>query len=677
MENQVLPPCQAACPIHQDAKGYINHIAKGEFSRAFEVIMDTNPLAASCGAICAHHCEEKCRRNEIDDPLSIRGLKDFAVKWGKEAKITSIKPSLEAKIAIVGSGPAGLAAAQTLARIGYGVTVFEKEEKFGGALQNYIPLYRLPAEAINKDISNLAELGVNFKFNSELGNNLSFDDLKKEYNAIILSLGLCKSRGLNIPEAEHPNNYLALPFLKKVKHEGLKLSGENVIVIGGGNVAMDVARSALRAGAATVKAACLESRDEMPAFSWEIEEAEEEGVEFFCSAGPEAVLTEGDKVKGLKVKKVKSVFDKEGRFNPVFYDEVFTIDGDMVIFSIGQGSDLNCIESLDITSNNRLCYNAEDMSTSLDGVFACGEVVTGAGTAVQAMSNGRKTAFAVDSYLQKKEFIPAVFAEDQVLPQIVKEITDKVKPTKRETIPLVEAEKRVNNFDPVETGFSLVQALQESRRCMNCGSGAKQVLANCAHCLTCLRTCPYDVPTVNSDGVVELREEFCQSCGLCLSNCPARTINFKSPDITEGEESMEGALIGDNGNAKEETLLVITCSYIPFAMDWYNKEFFVNKPANIKIVKFPCTAKIDSLHMLKAFDNGASAVLIAGCTKDDKLVCRYYDTTAWTEKRIIRTRETLSAVGISPENLQLSVIPPLDNSAFAAVVDEFYNKALG
>lgn len=671
MLTQPLPPCQAACPIHQDVREYINQISKGNFSKALEVIMDTNPLPASLGAICAHHCEEECRRKEVDGALSIRGLKYFAVDKGVDAPLPKKAALSGKKIAIIGSGPAGLAAAQTLTCLGHHVTIFEREKTAGGALRNYIPFYRLPDALIDRDIEYLNRLGVEFKYESDLGANLDLEDLKNNFDAVILSLGLASSKGLPIPGCQHQKCNLALPFLYGVKHEGKSLAGEDVIVIGGGNVAMDVARSAIRAGAGSVKVACLESREEMPAFEWEIEEAKEEGAEFFPSVGPLEILVENDAIVGLKVKAVKAVFDAEGRFSPTFYeDRISVIEGNMVIFSIGQGADFTCLEGCDVSidERNRLVYDPESMSTTDKGVFGCGEMVTGPGTAVQSMANGRKAAFAVDAYLNSAAVnLPA---EPEALPQLIAEVAEKVKPMDREKLGLVAVEKRVTNFDPVEMGYSVIQGLKESRRCLRCGAGAEQIEVDCAHCLTCLRTCPYGVPHVNAEGNVELRQDICQSCGLCLAICPAMTIKFKAPELEEAEKAID-TVLDEMQTRGEPKVLILACAYAPFAMDWYNKDFFANKPDNVAMVKFPCVAKIDTLHMLQAFNKGADAVLIAGCSEDGELTCPYYDVAHWSAKRVDRVKEILKAVGVNPANLDLLFTPPLEGQEFAEKVTTF------
>ena len=263
----IHPPCQAACPLHQGVRDYVFSIATGDFDRALAIIKETNPLPFICGTICAHPCEDDCRRNDVDEPVSIRGLKRFAVEYGRASVPPAGAQKDKGKVAIIGAGPSGLTAAFDLARRGCAVTVFDREPAAGGAVRHYIPLYRLPDEVIDRDIEEIAAQGVTFRFGVELGRDLTIEKLEQEgYQAILLALGLPVSRGLNIPGVEGEGIFYALPFLKQVKREGFKFEGSpTVIVIGGGNVAMDVARSAVRCGAGKVKVVCLESTEEMPA----------------------------------------------------------------------------------------------------------------------------------------------------------------------------------------------------------------------------------------------------------------------------------------------------------------------------------------------------------------------------------------------------------------------------
>ena len=261
-----IPPCQAACPIHQDVREYLRLIAAGEFSRSLEVIRKTNPLASVCGTICARQCEEECRRHNIDEPLSIRGLKRAAVEYGEVSYHVPPANPLK-RVAVIGSGPAGLTAAFDLVMQGCKVTVFERELLVGGAPRNFIPFYRLPDETIDRDIDVLQKLGIEFKTGLEFGTDFNVENLKKDgFKAVIIAVGLSASLKLPIPGADHSDVLTALQFLKASKREAFRLEGQEVIVIGGGNVAIDVARSAVRCGAVRVRLVCLETEEEMPVF---------------------------------------------------------------------------------------------------------------------------------------------------------------------------------------------------------------------------------------------------------------------------------------------------------------------------------------------------------------------------------------------------------------------------
>ncbi len=478
LEN-IHPPCQSACPLHQGCRDYLFAIATGDFDEALAVIKETNPLPFVCGTICAHHCEDECRRNDVDKPPSIRALKRFAVEYGKaKVKPAPDGPKVSGKVAIVGAGPAGLTAAFDLARMGADVTVFDREDAAGGAVRHYIPLYRLPDEAINKDIEEIAEQGVKFQFGVELGKDITIEKLENDgYQAILLAMGLPVSRGLNIPGSEGDGILNALPFLKAVKREGFKFEGNpEVIVIGGGNVAMDVARSAVRAGAGKVKLACLECDEEMPAFEWEIEEAKEEGVEFNPSWGPKAIVRESGKITGLEVVECSCVFDPEGRFNPSFNEEnKMMLNGDIVIFAIGQGGDPEPVRGeIDIDERGRIVFNSKTMTTSRKGVFGCGEVTMGPGTAVQAMADGRLAAQAISHFLDGEPFNAADLEEVAVLEALDSKVTGEIGRVERLAIPMMTPEERVRHYKQAELGYDVETAIREARRCLTCAAGACQ-----------------------------------------------------------------------------------------------------------------------------------------------------------------------------------------------------------
>lgn len=652
-----LPPCQVACPIHQEAREYLRLIAAGEFDRSLEVIKRTSPLSSVCGTICAHHCEDECRRQNVDEALSIRGLKRAAVEMGCADFPTPAAVDENKKVAIIGSGPAGLTAAFDLALQGCRVTVFEREQDLGGAPRNFIPTYRLPDETVELDIENLRKIGVEFKTGVEFGTALMPDDLRKDgYKAILIAVGLTASRGLPLPGADHEDVLMALTFLKASKRDNFRLDGREVIVIGGGNVAMDVARSAVRCGAAKVRLACLESAAEMPAFPWEIEEAIEEGVEMNCSWGPTGIRVENGRITGVETQECTAVFS-EGRFNPCFdEDSKHFIPGNTVIFAIGQAADISAVRQAGVPGDDRgrLDFDPSTMKTPITDVFACGEIVNGPSTAVKAMANGRVAAMAIYNYLEGKPFAASMVEEQEALPVLADDVAENVKKIDRKEIPLLTPEERSDNFTPVEKGYTMAMAVWESRRCLGCGAGAERVVEKCADCLTCLRTCPYNVPVVSEMGDVMIRDHQCQACGLCLTVCPNLAIDFRTPYITEAEEQLEAvaAELKASRNGKP-TVLVLSCALGAYALPEFREEYMKNKPVNVGVVRFPCISKIDTTHMLKAFQLGADSVIVAGCAADENDDCPFQKTMYWAGQRVSRVKSLLQELGEAGERVAL------------------------
>ncbi len=671
--QNALPPCQEACPLSQDIRDYLFAIATGDFNRSLEIIKQTNPLPFICGTICAHHCEDQCRRGDVDQAVSIRGLKRAAVEFGSLRASPAEKAGEAGKVAIIGGGPSGLTAAFDLAGQGCSVTVFEKEQFMGGAVRHYIPLYRLPDEAVDRDMEEIAARGVEFCYGRELGRNLTLDQLEKEgYQAILVALGLPVSRGLNLPGTEGEGVLYALPFLKQVKREGFRLTGHpTVIVIGGGNVAMDVARSAARCGAGKVKVVCLESPEEMPAFPWEIEEAKEEGVEFYCSWGPGEIRREGGQITGLVTTRCTSVFDARGNFNPTLHQECrHYISGDVVIFSIGQGGDPECLRGqLQLDERGRLVYNKQTFTTSRRGVFACGEMVMGPGTAVQAMANGRLAARAIFSFLQEGTFDLAGLEEPAAIEKLDPEVREKITRIPRAKIPMLQSEDRVRHFKQAELGFDVAAAVCEARRCLGCTAGAERIDELCANCLTCVRICPYGVPVIRPDGTVAIRNEQCQTCGLCVGICPAYAIKFRLPYIEQAAASIESAvkdlLQRRNG---EPAVLAITCGYGGFA----SSQIVDSRQA--AVVRYPCVSKLDSLHLLKAVAWGVDGIMVVSCPEDQELACQYKDSQFWVNRRIGHTRDLLTELGLEPERVILTELPEPSAGSFNRALEEAARK---
>lgn len=670
--KEILPPCQAACPLHQDVRDYLLAIATGDFDRALELIKETNPLPAICGTICAHHCEDECRRHDVDEPPSIRGLKRFAVE-NSSVKVppSEIAPGSVGKVAVIGGGPSGLTAAYDLVRQGCAVTVFDREPYMGGAVRHYIPFYRLPDGVIDHDIDEIAEQGVEYKTGMELGRNLSVEQLQKEgYQAVLIALGLPVSRGLNIPGVEGDGVLYALNFLQAVKRDNFAFAGNpTVIVVGGGNVAMDVARSAVRCGADKVKMVCLECSEEMPAFPWEVEEAREEGVELNNSWGPHAIIREDGKIKGLELVECTCVFDEGGRFNPSYnQDSKKIVSGDLIIFSIGQGGDPKPLQGqVELDDRGRVVFDYKTMSTSSPGVFACGEMVTGPGTAVQSMKDGRVAAQAILAYLRDEPFDRTLLDEPVPLEKLQTGVADKITRIDRHAIPMISPAERVKHYQQAELGYDAVTAINEARRCLTCLAGAERIEELCVNCLTCVRVCPYDVPIVNVDGTVTIRSEQCQACGLCLSICPAYAIQFRTPMVDEAADAIEPAVVAllEKANSAP-AVLAVTCGYGAFALP----EVTGYKAANLAVVRYPCVGKVDTLHLLKAVEMGVDGIVVVGCKEDAQAACPHKDTVVWIEKRIGHLNALLEEMGLGDARIVYRELSFADIDNFGQILEE-------
>jgi len=649
-----VPPCQSTCPIHQDVRGYLAAIAKGEFEKAIQVIKETNPLPFICSTICSHPCENECRRKNVDDPLSIRSLKRAAMDFGNNQNHTSI-PSKGDKVAVIGSGPSGLTAAHDLATMGYKVTVFEKEALLGGALVHFIPLYRLPRYQITRDIDAINALGVEFKINTALGRDLKINDLESQgYRAILISTGLTISKSLSLPGFDANDIWLALPFLWDVNFNAKRIKpGKTVIVIGGGNVAIDVARSALRAGAAKVRMVCLESSEEMPAFPWEIEEAKEEGIEINCSWGPRCVLDQDGLVCALETVAVRSVFDDQGRFNPTFCeDKSSVIEGDIIIVAIGQTADLSFIRDSNVTlqKNGQLLFDPLTLATSVEGIFACGELITGPGMAVEAMASGRQAALSIHRFLEGERL--ADLEKLKPLGQLEECIISSIKRQNRQQVPLLDAKERVRNFDYIELGYTEEKAFCEARRCLSCGAGARRLEEKCIDCLTCVRVCPYGVPIVTQppDNSVEIREDQCQACGICVVECPACAIEFNSSCFEDINNELGKTLDQIASEKRDSRLILFYCYYgagiIP-GMDSFLK---AELPFKMYAVKVPCVSKLGVSLFLKTFEMGAKGILVLECTDND---CIYSKAALWQKRHIESTKKILKELGLKQEQIEM------------------------
>ncbi|HET6498776.1 MAG TPA: FAD-dependent oxidoreductase [Coriobacteriia bacterium] len=527
-----LPPCIGNCPASVDARGQGYLIAEGRSADAYELVRERNILPGVLGRICHHPCEAACRRNYYDEPIAIRPLHRHAYEEYAKVATGRMKPfarTRSARVAVIGSGPSGLAAAYDLMTLGYGVTVYEKEERPGGALYTGVPAYRLPREVLFDEIENLVSLGMELKLGIEVGVDVPIDYLAGEYDAVLIAVGLQESKVLPIPGHSATGVIGALAFLRDVNLRGdAGVAGKRVLVIGGGNVAVDVARCAVRTGAREVRLACLEAVEEMPCHPWEIEEALDEGVITMCSLGPEEVLVaDGGTVRGMRMRECLSVFDEAGRFAPQFGDEYTDIAVDVIVFAVGQApllADVIAGSDLSLTDRGLLPVDGRLFTTEQPGVFSCGEVVTGPGSAIGSIATGHEAAVSIHRYLEGADLSEArVQRPVPVYDRYESASVEGVETARRRAVmPMARPEARAEDFRPIELGLTSLESLWEAARCLRCQSEV------CVGCTFCARVCPcYAIEVERTDDPGERRVTHyqldiskCCYCGLCAEQCP-------------------------------------------------------------------------------------------------------------------------------------------------------------
>lgn len=634
-------PCEVACPIHQEAQLYIQLVAAGKPVEALEVIRRANPLPQVIARICAHPCEDACRRGGVEEPIAICNLKRAAGDGAKAAGVGLDPPDTEfsgKRVAIIGSGPSALAAAHDLALMGVKPVIYEKQDQAGGYLRTGILNYRLPKEILDEDIDYIARMGVEIRTGVDIGKDLSFDQLAEEYDAVLIAAGMSESRPLPIGGADLPQVLMAVPFLEDANAgRDIPQLGKEIIVIGGGNVAIDVARSAKRISGGKVTMVCLEADHEMPAHDWEIEDARSEGIEIIGSQGPNRVLGEG-RVEGLEVKKCEAVFDEQGRFAPRFCEtELSVIPGDTVIISIGQMSNLSFLPEAGPAVDGRgiLIFDREKCTTTRYGVFASGEVVTGPGAAVNAVASGKRAAIAMGKFLGLPvDFIPEPVAVDEV----PEDVTAKLKKAPRRRMPVVDSGERLKDFREVETGLEEGDARCEASRCLLCASGAKYSQLKCIACLTCVRVCPYDAPRADKDGLVGIDPVRCQACGICFTQCPTKAIDLTVMSEADIEARIDAAL------AAGGEVLELGC--------WYPQ---TRVEPDAPVVLLPCTGRLSVRLLLHALESGAQKVVVAVCTEDDD--GHFVHGHRQTRAAVSETQKALEEMGMDPELIEMRVVP--------------------
>ncbi|HCH6406919.1 TPA: FAD-dependent oxidoreductase, partial [Vibrio parahaemolyticus] len=477
-------PCKTACPAGVDIQSYLYHISQNDHQKAIEVIKRTLPMPLSIGRVCPAFCESECRRSLVDEPIAIRQLKRHAADAdlaAHEAYVPDKKPAKHRKIAVVGSGPGGLTAGYYLSNEGYDVTVFESMPKAGGWLRYGIPEYRLPKDILDKEIELMCRNGMQVETNKKLGVDFTLSQLSEDYDAVCLAVGAPQAVEMNYPGSDLDGCYLGVDYLKDYVTEQNYVTGKKVAVIGGGNTAIDCARTARRAGADTTLI-YRRTRDEMPAEDYEIVEAEHEGVKFHFLTNPaENIADENGRVKAIRLERMAlGEPDASGRRSPKPTGEFFTEAFDTVIAAVSQKPDLSFLEndelSIPLTRWNTSESNAQTMHTGTGNIFSIGDFRRGPATAVEAVGDGRVAAKAIDLFLNgdMADMPKPAFnsRKEKKLVQVDPLHFENIQKVARSIMPELTPAQREQSFAEVELGFDNEEAMKEAARCLECGCQA-------------------------------------------------------------------------------------------------------------------------------------------------------------------------------------------------------------
>ncbi len=619
-------PCQDACPVHTDAGKYVQLIAERRYEDSYYVARSPNPLASICGRVCAAPCEDKCRRGAIDAPVSIRALKRVVCeKYGVESLLPDSQNRLfqgggepgnqiqwhlpvltdsrrnvarGQRVAVVGAGPAGLSAAHDLALMGYRVTLFEATGALGGMLIHGIPEFRLPRSVIDKEIARIASLGVEFKLNTPLTPDFGLEDLRRQgYQAIFLGVGTQRGRDLRIEGSDLDGVIRAIDFLLNINHGYRVELGRKVVVVGGGFVAfdaarmalragleknegeaagegsmpaaLDAARAAIRAGVTDVRMCSLESFAEMPVLRTsqgkeEFEEAGKEGVVFHPQRGPKRLVGENGRVRRIELMGVTRTYDPDGRFNPIYDSGISEVlEADSVILAIGQQADLSFLKPTDgveVTPRGTIKIDEPTLAASAPGVFAGGDVAFGPRNLIEAVANGKRAALSIDDFLRGWAAAAAVRLSVEKIPTRNYRMAAGYEKHPRQAPPAIPLDRRTG-ISEVETGYAEDEARRQAERCLYCHIQTIYDPAKCVLCNRCVDICPeyclklVPVEHLDLDAQVVQKildasgalsgtthsamikdDEKCIRCGLCAIRCPTDAMTMEVFHYVEQEE---------------------------------------------------------------------------------------------------------------------------------------------
>ena len=512
------PPCTNACPAGNDIRGFLRTLAEQkDYEAAWHVLTRNNPLPATCGRVCPHPCEEGCNRRDFDSPLAINSAERAVGDYGLEENLEHKKliATRKEKVAVIGSGPAGLSCAFHLAKRGFKVKIYEAYGEPGGMMRYGIPSYRLPNYILRQELENILKLGIELECNIKVGVNIPMDQLMQNYDAVFLGIGAQKGLSIDIPGQDTKNVFTGVEFLREVNSGKYVSVGKDVVVIGGGNTAMDCARVAKRLGA-NVSVVYRRTRVEMPAITAEIDEAMEERIMFRYHTNPVKIISDDDKVVGiLCVQMELKEPDASGRARPVpIPGSESVIPADTVILATGQAADYDGIEVQ--KRDGRWISTSETLMTNVDGVFAGGDVVLGLETVSAAIGQGTRAASAIEDYVDgsvesRLSRPPVIYSRD-----LNTYYYKKKKRFQKEALPI---HMRLKHFKELYPPLDPEAIIDEAERCFSCGL--------CFNCGNCYMYCPDNAVRISpKTGMYEFDLDFCKGCGLCAKECPCHYIQM-------------------------------------------------------------------------------------------------------------------------------------------------------
>jgi len=527
-EKQQTSPCKAECPAHIDVQGYVNLAAKGKFEEALALIKKASPFPSICGRVCHHPCESNCSRSDIDNSVGIHGIERFIADLDLNAGkryMPRIKDKKEDKIAIIGSGPAGLTCAYYLAIKGYQVTLFEKAAELGGMLTSGLPSYRLPSKVVEAEIQHIRDLGVTMKTNVEIGTDVTVAQLRQEgYKAFFVGVGTQECIELGIEGEDLDGVYPGLDYLRLVNQGEQVALGKNVAVIGGGNAAMDAVRSARRLGAENAFIIYRRGLEEMPANAEEIEECQQEGIAINTLTQPVRFISANGRVKAIECLKMQLTEpDESGRRKPEpVPGSEFTIEVDNAISALGQEAEWSCLTAeCACTLSDWGTMNVDPLTLQSDDpdIFAGGDAVRGPQSIIEAIADGKQAAVSIDFFIKGRDLKLGRGEELKTITNPQKEVYNKIDPVQ---MPRLDAQERVNNFDEVQQGLTEEMVIQEAKRCINCGS-------------CCVQACPHSVMQFNHEIIKAVKCDLCvekrgrNEAPACSLVCPTHCIVWGDP----------------------------------------------------------------------------------------------------------------------------------------------------